>query len=328
MTRQRINYLIDALNNNCITEEERAELLKYYNSYQLDAQWDTKRMGDFEQTKSRILARIMQDENRNARIRSIRSWMGWAAASILLFVLSWFGYSQFLVKDSITILSENTAKEILLPDGSRVLLNVNSRLSYPKKFTTDRREISFEGEGYFDIVSDSLHPFLIETEALKVKVLGTAFNLKSYKDDPTVETSLIKGKILVLSKDEKETLSVLAPNQKFIAAKQNLIKRGTASELKQDIIVEEIKYTDEDPTAPVDLAWKEGKMAFHSQPLSDIVRVMKRRYGVDIRIENENRATVGYSGTFEDETVEEVLDALKIVKDFKYRKEGDGIVIY
>src|SRR4029078_631833 len=87
--------------------------------------------------------------------------------------------------------------KVQLPDGTQVWLNADSRIAYNEKFQGNLREVTLEGEAYFDVVRDEKRPFVIHTAAIDIKVLGTAFNVRSYANEKNTETSLIRGSIEV-----------------------------------------------------------------------------------------------------------------------------------
>ena len=324
------NNLIDKLQNNTISSEEREELFKLYNSYQFSKEWDENTMGNFEDVRKKILKGVKLKRNGASKgeIYAINSFLRIAAACLLVFFTGWLGYTLILKPDpNVIVESGKSRKEVVLPDGSKITMNINSTLTYPRVFEAKRREVKFEGEGFFEIQADRSHPFIVATPHVKVRVLGTAFNLKAYKEDPAIETSLIHGKVEVLTAKEERTLSILTPNHKFVVDKIALIT-SHLPQTKSQIEVVPMEFIDPSNTAPVDLAWKEGKFAFASSPFQDIAREMKRRYAVDIIFENKEAADFKYTASFEQEDVVDILDALQLVKPFKYRKEGNKIVVY
>ena len=115
------------------------------------------------------------------------------------------------------VAKRGTKTKIILPDGSQVWLNSDSKLSYGERFNDTIREVSLEGEAYFDVIKDKNRPFIVMTNALNIRVLGTAFNIKSYAQDATIETTLIRGMIEVRKNNEPATKKiVLTPNEKLI----------------------------------------------------------------------------------------------------------------
>ncbi|MFD2556552.1 FecR family protein [Sphingobacterium tabacisoli] len=331
MDKKTLDNLIDKWSNNSITIEEKEILMNYYNSYQFSTEWDNTVMGNPDEIGDRLFKKMDIGTPLATPTKNASFWKPLyrvAAAAILFFCLSWVVYTAFFEAPTYLIVETGKeTKDVVLPDGTKVTMNVNSKLSYPKRFENHRRDVIFEGEGFFEVKSDSMHPFVVATPQMKVRVLGTAFNLKAYADDPLVETSLLHGKVEVLSKDEKYTYSTLEPLEKFVFEKVSVDKAGL-TEVKPQMEVLPVQFIDQANTAPVDVAWKEGKFAFISTTFTDVAREIKRRYGVELVFLNKEVAAYKYSASFEQESVEEILHALNLVKSFSYRKEGDRIVIY
>ena len=226
---------------------------------------------------------------------------------------------------------------IVLPDGSQVWLNAGSNLDYNNAdFNKEVREVSLNGEAYFDVVKNAEKPFIIHTKKMDIKVIGTAFNVRSYNDDKIAEASLIRGTIEVTLKDRKDQKIILKPNEKISVVneepkqdikpeKVNLVKAKNV--LIPQIVVKEIKPN---PTYNIigEIAWTQNKLYFEDETFEDIGHLMERWYGKKVTIANESLKSVHYTGTFENETMEEVLSYLKISKTFNFRIGSDNVVIY
>lgn len=227
--------------------------------------------------------------------------------------------------------------KIVLPDGSQVWLNAGSNLDYNNAdFNKEIREVSLNGEAYFDVTKNAEKPFIIHTKKMDIKVIGTAFNVRSYNDDKIAEASLIRGTIEVTLKDRKDQKIILKPNEKIsvvneepkqeiIPEKVNLAKSKTV--LIPQIVVKEIKPN---PTYNIigEIAWTQNKLYFEDETFEDISHLMERWYGKKVTIANESLKNVHYTGTFENETMEEVLSYLKLSKSFNFRIGNDNVVIY
>src|SRR5437773_11061947 len=110
---------------------------------------------------------------------------------------------------------------MLLPDGTKVWLNSDSKLEYKDNFNDSIREVTLSGEAYFDVVKDAAHPFIVHTSDIDIRVLGTAFNVKSYPKESSIETTLIHGLIEVTNKKLPGSPKViLNPHEKLVFRKQ------------------------------------------------------------------------------------------------------------
>lgn len=336
MDSKRLHQLIDRFNQDRISESDKKELLNYYNAFQIRQDWDADRFGDYNEVRARIFNKVMATEQINKKSRGFSrlvrlSWIRGVAAIGLIFLLAGIGYMGYVrwSEDIVVITSGLDPREVILPDGSRVVLNTDSRISYPRKFESNIRTVEFEGEGYFTVETNPQKPFVIHADRFQVKVVGTEFNLKAYREESTMETALIKGRVEIYGQDGKEQLAILDPDQKFVADKDGMLhSQSGKTETREYMEVIPLPYTKDVEEIPVDIAWKEGKLAFHTTSLEDIARQIKRKHGITIRFQNEEAKGYRYTATFEHESFDEILRALRLVKRFEYRKEGDDIVIY
>jgi len=228
--------------------------------------------------------------------------------------------------------------KIVLPDGSQVWLNAGSNLDYNNSdFNKQLREVSLNGEAYFDVTKNADKPFIIHTKKMDIKVIGTAFNIRSYGDEKIAEASLIRGSIEVTLKDRKDQKITLKPNEKISIANDELqqvvLKTGQKVAVKNNSKpVPQILVTDLKPN-PVyniipEIAWTQNKLYFEDESLEDIGPMIERWFGKEVIIEKESLRKVRYTGNFENETMEKVLSYLKLSKPFNFRFENDTIVIY
>ncbi len=228
--------------------------------------------------------------------------------------------------------------KIVLPDGSQVWLNAGSNLDYNNStFNKELREVSLNGEAYFDVTKNPEKPFIIHTKKMDIKVLGTVFNVRSYSDEKVAEAALIKGSIEVTLKDRKDQKIILKPNEKISIAneepeaetKQNkiIIPAKTNPVRIPQIVVKELKPN---PTYNIigEIAWTQNKLFFEDASLEDIGLRMEKWFGKKVTIANESLKNVHYTGNFENETIEEVLAYLKLSKSFNFRIGNDNVVIY
>jgi len=193
------------------------------------------------------------------------------------------------------------------------------------------------GEAYFDVTKNAEKPFIIHTKKMDVKVIGTAFNVRSYNYEKTAEASLIRGTIEVTLKDRKDQVITLKPNEKISIAtdepKQQVSKPSKTTAVKNDvkpipqIIVKELK---QNPTNNIiaEIAWTQNKLYFEDESLENIAPMLERWFGKKVEITNASLKNLRYYGNFEKETMEEVLTYLKLSKRFNFKIEPDSVVIY
>lgn len=281
-----------------------------------------------------------------ARSSSIYIWRA-AAAIILLAGFSYLFYTKFnkstkpaLVATQSSWQNKNTIKRekstIVLTDGTRVILNSQSSLKYPTNFTGKTREVYLSGEAYFDVHKDHEHPFIIHTEKMNIKVLGTAFNVKSYPNEPQSETTLIRGAIEVTLDDRPSDRIILKPSEKLIV-KNGLFKtvrRNTAklnaaeTNMGTQYVLTTLTHLQQDDSIIVETSWTQNKFIFRDENFQALASRMERWYDVDIKFRNDALKQYRFSGVFEKETIAQALDALRMTENFSYKVKNSTIYIY
>jgi ferric-dicitrate binding protein FerR (iron transport regulator) len=266
----------------------------------------------------------------------------------ILLVLLWVFGSEKIVhtvqplppaadKSRSEISTRNGSKtNLVLPDGSQVWLNAGSTLSYDRNFGAGLREVTLSGEAFFDVAHNAEKPFIIHTTKMDIKVLGTKFNVKTYPSDRTSEASLIRGSIEVMLHDRPNQKIVLKPNEKIVVANDpaglsaTRTMRGGAALSSQPLVT--IRNLTREPVSGViaETSWVENKLIFQDQSFRDLAQDMQRWYAVSIRFDDPQLDTLHFTGIFENETVQQALDALKLTKaasDFNYTMQGSTITI-
>ena len=218
---------------------------------------------------------------------------------------------------------------ITLPDGSQVVLNGNSTLTYDKHFDREIREVQLNGEAYFDVTKNPDRPFVIHTRQMDIKVLGTSFNVKSYDNDNRSETSLIRGSIEVTMKNAPAKKIILKPADKLIVVNSAAAISGPRHALPTDdldISMKKINYLPADSTV-IETSWVDDRLIFRDLPFSDMAIEIERKYGVGFRFTNEKTKQLRFSGNFKNETIDQVLKALQMANHFSYQKINGTIII-
>jgi transmembrane sensor len=226
--------------------------------------------------------------------------------------------------------------KIQLPDGSSVWLNSGSKLTYDNEhFGTGIREVSLTGEAYFDVVKNPAKPFIIHTAKMDVKVLGTAFNVKCYPGEKTTETSLIRGSVEVTLKGRQQKI-IMKPNDKLIINDEDIkpFKINAALHPKKVPLIKDNPFIQlghvtlyPADNSIVETGWVESRLIFSDETLEEIALKMERWYGVSIIIKNEKLKKELLTGSFENETIYQALDALQITTPFVYKINNNTITI-
>jgi transmembrane sensor len=236
----------------------------------------------------------------------------WAIAASLLFLMS---LSFFIYQSSVnTIIKQYATKpgehaKIILSDGTKIWLNAESRLRYPAKFKGDTREVYLTGEAFFDVAKDKKHPFIIHTDKMDTKVLGTSFNVQAYPDQTTQEVSVLTGRVNVKSTVTEENVYV-TPGQKVVFKSQsNKLKAFT------DIPVNSISL------------WRKNIIVFEDAPLPEVIATINRNYNVTIEIGNKNLNNLKISAYFKELPVDQVVALVCNIINADYKVESGNYII-
>ena len=283
-------------------------------------------VGILEKIKQR--AGITDTDDNTASIIEIqrpkknRLWLRIAAAAIALIVLSASFYFFRINNPGNTAMrlaelktKNGSIAKIRLADGTLVTLNALSTLSYPKTFNGKTREVFLSGEAFFDVAKDHSHPFIVHTNQSDIQVLGTAFDIKSYKNDPQFEATLFRGSIQATLKDNPAIKVILKPTDKL------LIQHTSYSLTKET-------YFDNSNTLNIETAWMNNKLVFKNEPFEQLANSLERKYGNNIIFKNDVLKSIKFTGEFEKEDINQILLSLKIVTRFNYKISGNNIYIF
>lgn len=215
--------------------------------------------------------------------------------------------------------------KLVLPDSTVVWLNAGSKLTYSENFGTTNRNTTLSGEAFFDVKKSSV-PFIIHTKDLQIKVLGTEFNVKSYPNEKTTETSLLRGRVeITLDKRPGEPF-ILKPNEKLVVNSEPEKMETIHLEKKEPIAVLG-SITHADDSTIVETSWVDNKLIFQDESFADVAKKMERWYGVHIEFIQASLMNEHLSGTFIKETIQEALRALQLSTKFHYSVKGNNITI-
>ena len=197
-------------------------------------------------------------------------------------------------------------KELCMPDGTKVVLNSSSSISYPESFEMKERRVKLEGEGFFQVHRDESMPFIVSTNCFEVKVLGTSFNVKSYSTDNIVSVEVESGKVQV---DMPEAMIRLQAHESIT------INTMTGDYLKEGNIENEAQ-------------WRNGTLRFNRTPIHDVAKELERMYGCRIRFAEGEEFNNCISGEHDNRSLKSVLATIELTTGLKYKIEGDDVLIY
>lgn len=243
-----------------------------------------------------------------------RRWIQFAkyAAVIALLFTSSFGiYSLFETPDTQQIITADvkpgSKSEITLPDGTKVQLNGATTITYDID-NSRQRLVRLSGEAFFDVAKNPDCPFRVMANDLQIEVLGTSFNVNTYKKD-IIETSLLTGRIKI-SGGLLPQEYILTPGEKATYSSTDKVLKIT----KADVHVE--------------TGWCDDYLIFDSEPLTDVIEKIERWYGVEIELRCPQIGQDRLSGSFRHESIQNVIRSLSLQYGFKYEIHKDKITIY
>lgn len=196
--------------------------------------------------------------------------------------------------------------QVSLADGTKVWLNADSKLHYPRVFSGDNRTVELTGEAYFEVAKDESRPFIVQTASETVEVLGTHFNVNAYDEESSSSVALLEGKVNVsLANQQSKTL---LPGQQSI--------------VKGDII--QVRKTDISES----VAWKNGEFMFNNESLSSVMRKLARWYDIEVELDSGVKDLSIWGSMSRYDTFDEVLQIIKMIdENIKFKIEGRRIKI-
>ncbi len=206
------------------------------------------------------------------------------------------------------IIPYGTHSDIILADGTHIWINSGSQLSYPAKFNSDSREVYLSGEAFFEVKPDPDKPFYVITKDIKIKVLGTTFNVSSYAEDVTVQTVLIEGKVTAGKNKLFASTVELAPSERLTYYKNNT-----------NLVIDKVDVK-------LYSSWIDGYLFCVNMPISEAYVKLKRYYNQDITVE-DGIENITFSGKLDlKDDIKDVLETIAFASSVKVF-EKDGLFI-
>lgn len=222
-----------------------------------------------------------------------------------------------------------------LPDGTQVWLNADSKLTYGREFGRGNREVQLVGEAFFDVAHNKKVPFYIQTANFRIKVTGTAFNVRAYPNEKLSETSLLRGKVEITMNDNPGTTYYLKPSQKLVVdnlagsvagASPNASEAGSRPVRTYSPTLMSLNLHPLD-SVPVETAWVDNRLVFSDESFRDVADKMEHWYGVRIQFADKSLEGIRFTGRFKDESIEEALSAMQLTARFAYYLSNGEVVI-
>ncbi len=280
----------------------------------------------------------LQTSGRKHTLLLFRLRKPWVAAAsvIILAGLAWWWmsadkssehpivFSQPLKNNVITQPGSKT--KIELPDGTQVWLNASSRLTYSNgNFGLQERDVTLTGEAFFDVVKNEKVPFIIHTRNITISVKGTAFNVKAYPGEKTVETALLRGLVEITTKQDPDRWILLKPNEKIIIPVQDSV---AGKEPVRDASVYSITPLHQDKKKTVaETVWMQPRLEFDNESMEELAPRMENWFNIKIHFLDENIKSRRFSGIIEKESLQQTIDYLTLTYPFRYTVKANELWI-
>lgn len=277
---------------------------------------DTWTQPQKEHTRMEMMKEILHEQKRENKQK--QRWLinvrTVAAAIVFLITVTASVYWTLNNQSKHLITQHASSKQmqtIALPDGSTVLLNAGSSLTYPEQFNGKNREVSLIGEGFFNVTKNPDKPFIVLSGDLSITVLGTSFNVRAYQQTQQNEVTVKTGRVQVFAGEGADTdVVIITPNQQ---AQYNTVKRKlTKSAVNSD------QY----------LAWTKGIIFLDETPLSEVALILERWYDVRITFSNSTLGGCRISGKYKREELVNILESLKFMQKLEYRFINEKEVVF
>lgn len=316
MSKEDFEVLLDKYLQGNASPDEVKLLDQFFDSYR-------NQDGDIElvneEIKGEILHNILISAGEKKRILAKPTatvWIRVAAMISFFLVASYFIYGRLernqqrstpplavKLKELRTLKGQKL--DIKLSDGSRIRLNANTKISYPEKFSNDKREVSLDGEAYFEIVHDAQRPFIVRTAHASTRVLGTSFNVLAGTESTAV--TLVEGKV-----------NVSLPNGASTTLTPNL----------QATIARELKQID---TREVDVTkftgWKDNTLDFDNTSVKEAFAIIENWYDVEIIVEDQQLLNCIITSKYQNESLENVLNSFRFILKMDFTINGQQITV-
>lgn len=248
-------------------------------------------------------------------------WVKIAASIVFVLGMLYVSYDNHHQKQEPEIVYEEVIKEnpkgqkltVFLSDGTKVVLNAGSKLSFTKPFHPERRTVILQGEAFFEVVKDSLRPFQVVSDMITTTALGTSFNIAAYPNDQHIHVSLTSGKVKVdyqqnIENQESEVYYLLPGEQLGYDKENQLLSK-----------------------APFDtdkvLAWKEGIIHLENKDQAAVIKTLERWYGVQIEIEGKSATAWSVTAKFNNQSLKSVLTSLSYTMGFEFEIKENHVLI-
>jgi len=256
---------------------------------------------------------------KNGRRFNLRRWVSYAAlvaVCVSVGIASHFlsrkertdiAVQAFEYKEYTVFADKGQRATLVLPDSTKVWLNSHTTISYSNLYGVDERKVSLNGEAWFEVARDEEKRFIVDAGELEIEALGTSFNVRAYKEDKNITTTLFEGKVRAVTGNQEV---ILLPDQ---YASFDRLKGTLSSGTK----------TNPDYAG----MWRRNELAFERTSLGDIAILLNRMYNVHIEFGSERVKRHRFSGVIKNNSLDNVIEIISLTAPISYRSSGDTIIL-
>lgn len=254
--------------------------------------------------------------------KKTKTWLGYisfAAASVIAIVLGFYFLNKSTVTEAVkTSKNEMTTpkgskSKVVLPDGTKVFLNADSRIVYEEDFNKKTREVALTGEAYFDVMHDAARPFIIHTGKADIKVLGTTFNVRNYPGEEFIETALIRGRIEVSLENDQSKKIILKPSEKLVLSRKTIADKESKS--GNVLILSHITLKD---SVVAETSWMNNRIILIDKPLYEIATELERQFNMKVIFKSPATKNYHYTINVENSSPQEIMEILELSRKINY----------
>jgi transmembrane sensor len=329
MDRNKLNILAQKYLDGTATPEEKRLLDQWYDT--IHTGWPETVNLDKPESEADVRQRMLDKLSNELfvktpvkveripvfSIKRMAKWVGAAAAVLALAYFAWSGYDQSITDKALVSEKKlvqvplNRVMRLILPDSSKVWLNAGSVFRYPKNFTGKTRVVELvEGRAFFDIRHQSQHPFIVKTRNLNITVLGTSFDVRSYKNEGTTRVSVVTGKVGITmpSRANNQVIMLLPKQAVVLSNKTNQLVKGPVQETEVN-------------------AWCKNNFLFEQESLSNVFKALEKEYHAKITVEDKKLLNERISIKLNNQHLDTIMEILSFTKHFNYQMANDSTII-
>jgi ferric-dicitrate binding protein FerR (iron transport regulator) len=322
----RLKYLLEKyITNSCsaqeldefwrlMSEHSDNDVLEEYFQNLWGTTADATDSVDWANLQLRLKEKMKEQRMDFAKVISMRrkKMAAYVAAACLLLCIAgtWWLLKSPVTNASNMVQSATTYQKITLPDGTTVVLNRKSKLSYPVNFTGSTREVFLTGEAFFDVAHNPGKPFMVHTGVFVTKVLGTAFSIKAYPNDVDVKITVTRGKVEVKrASDRDQILGILQRGDQLVVNKSS-------------IAIAKIKVPVTDT-----IAFEKEVLQLDNVTFQEAAKVISQHYMVKIKFKNDALRNCRFTGDFTNDSLQQILDVICTLTNASWKQDSETKII-